>query len=197
MRRVLVLALAAAAALAGCGLGAGGEPKDTRLTVTDSFGARPLERLNAPQVGGEETVMRLLQRNAEVGTRYGGRFVQSIDGRAGGRAGGRPIDWFFYVNGVEAEEGAASTRVRSGDRIWWDRHDWGSVSRVPAVVGSFPEPFLHGIDGRRLPVRVECAEAGLQACRDVQRRLTGYEIPASLSRLRSVATRETLRIVVG
>jgi hypothetical protein len=98
---------------------------------------------------------------------------------------------------VEAEKGAASTRVRNGDRIWWDRHDWGSVSRVPAVVGSFPEPFLHGTDGRRLPVRVECAVAGLQACRDVQRRLTAFDIPASLSRPRSVATKETLRIVVG
>jgi hypothetical protein len=199
MRRApaLALALAAAATLAGCGLGAGAEPSDTRLTVTDGYGARPLQRLEAPEVGGEETVMRLLQRNAKVGTRYGGGFVQSIDGRSAGHAGGRPVDWFFYVNGVEAPNGAAATRVRSGDRIWWDRHDWGSVSRVPAVVGSFPEPFLHGIDGRRLPVRVECAEAGLAACKAVQRRLTGYEIPASLGRLRSTATQETLRIVVG
>ena len=29
---------------------------------------------------------------------------------------------------------------------------------VPAVVGSYPEPFLHGIDGRRLPTRIECTE---------------------------------------
>jgi len=197
MRRGLALALAVAATLAGCGLGAGAEPTDTRLTVTDGYGARPLQRFEAPKAGGEETVMRLLQRNAKVATRYGGGFVQSIDGRAGGHAGGRPVDWFFYVNGVEAEKGAAATRVRSGDRIWWDRHDWGSVQRVPAVVGSFPEPFLHGIDGRRLPVRVECAVPGLAACEEVQRRLTRYEIPASLSRPRSVATKETLRIVVG
>jgi hypothetical protein len=196
-RGAALLAVAAAAALAGCGLGAGAEPTDTRLTVTDGYGARPLERLQAPSVGGEETVMRLLQRNAKVATRYGGGFVQSIDGRSGGHAGGRPVDWFFYVNGVEAEKGAAATRVRNGDRIWWDRHDWGSVQRVPAVVGSFPEPFLHGIDGRRLPVRVECADPGLPACDEVQRRLTRYEIPASLSRPRSVATKETLRIVVG
>jgi hypothetical protein len=192
-----LLALLVAAALAGCGLGPGDEPADTRLTVTDGYGARPVQRVEAPEVAGEETVMRLLQRNAKVGTRFGGGFVQSIDGHAGGRAAGRPVDWFFYVNGVEAEEGAAAVRVRDGDRIWWDRHDWGKASRVPAVVGSFPEPFLHGIDGRRLPVRVECAEAGLQACRDVQRRLTAFEIPASLGRLRSVATTDTLRIVVG
>jgi len=192
-----LLALLAATALSGCGLGPGDEPADTRLTVTDGFGARPLQRIQAPEVGGEETVMRLLQRNANVGTRFGGGFVQSIDGRSGGRAGGRPIDWFFYINGVEAGEGAAATRVRDGDRIWWDRHDWGTASRVPAVVGSFPEPFAHGIEGRRLPVRVECARTGLQACRTVRDRLVGYDIVAGLGRLRSTATENTLRIVVG
>jgi hypothetical protein len=197
MRRPLVLALAAAAALGGCGLGAGEEPTRTRLTVTDAYGTHPLETFRAPKVTGEETVMRLLQRNAEVTTRYGGGFVQSIDGRSNGRAGGRPVDWFYYVNGVEAEEGAAATRVRSGDRIWWDRHDWGTVQRVPAVVGSFPEPFLHGIAGRRLPVRIECAPGEAQACRAVQSRLTAFGIPAALGALRSVATGKTLRIVVG
>ena len=34
-----------------------------------------------------------------------------------------------------------------------------ACARTPAVVGSFPEPFLHGIDGKRLPVRIECADA--------------------------------------
>ena len=34
--------------------------------------------------------MRLLQRNAKVTTRFGGGFVQSIDGLAGGRDGGAP-----------------------------------------------------------------------------------------------------------
>ena len=30
-------------------------------------------------------------------------------------------------------------------------------SDVRAVVGSFPEPFLSGVDGKRLPVRLDCA----------------------------------------
>ena len=45
--------------------------------------------------------MRLLQRNFDVKTRYGGGFVQQIDGVAGGREGGRRVDWFYYVNGIE------------------------------------------------------------------------------------------------
>jgi uncharacterized protein DUF4430 len=190
-------AVVAALALAGCGLGPGDEPQGTRLTVTDGFGARTLVQRDAPEARGEETVMRLLQRNARVTTRYGGSFVQSIDGRAGGREGGRPVDWFFYVNGVEAGEGAASTTVEDGDRIWWDRHDWGAAMRVPAVVGSFPEPFVNGIGGKRYPVRVECADPGTRACRAVQRRLTDEDIPAAAGRLRTVAAMTTLRVVVG
>jgi hypothetical protein len=196
IRRLAALALAAAA-LVGCGVGPGKQPSETTLTVTDSFGAVALRELRDPQVGGSETVMRLLQRNAKVTTRYGGGFVQSIDGRGGGREDGRPVDWFFYVNGVEASEGAAATRLRSGDRVWWDRHDWGAAMRVPAVVGSFPEPFVHGLNGKRLPVRVECARGGDPACRAVQRRLAGYGVPAALGGLRTVATVDTLRIVVG
>ncbi len=113
--------------------------------------------------------MSLLMRNARVATRYSGGFVQSIDGVAGGREGGQPVDWFYYVNGVEAAKGAAATNVHPGDHIWWDRHDWSETDDVPAVVGSFPEPFLNGLEGKRLPVRVECADAGGEACRDRDR----------------------------
>src|SRR5215211_8237825 len=123
-------------------------------------------------------ILRLLQRNAKVTTRFGGGFVQSIDGVAGGRSGGRPFDWFYYVNGVEASQGAAATRLHPGDRVWWDRHDWGAAQRVPAVVGSFPEPFLHGIGGRRLPVRVECVDPSAPACDTVFERLAGLGVPA-------------------
>ena len=56
--------------------------------------------------------MRLLQRNFEVETRYGGGFVQEIEGVAGGREGGRRVDWFYYVNGIEADEGAAERKRR-------------------------------------------------------------------------------------
>ena len=193
----IAVALALSLALAGCGLGAGDEPAGTKLTITRDFGARALRDLDAPKVGGDETVMRLLQRNAKVSTRYGGGFVQSIDGLAGGRRGGRPFDWFYYVNGVEASRGAAATGLRPGDRIWWDRHDWSAAMRVPAVVGSFPEPFVHGIGGRRLPVRVECATPGSEPCKAVSKRLASYDVPVAMGGLLTAHVEETLRILVG
>jgi hypothetical protein len=198
-RRAALLALLGAlpALLAGCGAGAGSTPAATRLTVTQDFGARAQRDFAAPKAAGAETVMRMLQRNAKVTTRYGGGFVQSIDGVAGGRREGRPLDWFFYVNGIESSEGAAAVRLHPGDRVWWDRHDWGAAMRVPAVVGSFPEPFVHGVDGRRLPVRVECADPDTTACDEVFKTLGALGVPAAKGGLRTAQTEQTLRVVVG
>jgi hypothetical protein len=194
---VIALVLGFAAAASGCGLGAGDEPAGTKLTITRDFGSKPLRELDAPKVGGDETVMRVLQRNAKVSTRYGGGFVQSIDGLGAGRRGGRPFDWFYYVNGVEASRGATATGLRPGDRIWWDRHDWSATMRVPAVIGSFPEPFVHGIGGKRLPVRVECATPGSDPCKQVSKRLASYDVPVATGGLLTAHVEETLRILVG
>jgi len=204
MTRRLALAIAwlalAAWALpaSGCGVGAGEETAgEGSLTVTRSFGEESLGRRTTAGASESETVIRLLQRDFEVGTRYGGNFVQEIDGVAGGREDGRRVDWFYYVNGIEAEVGAGERRVAAGDRIWWDHHDWSAAMRIPAVVGSFPEPFGSGSEGRRLPVRLVClAEGG--ACDEVETRLAeaGIEDTAR-SVLELSAGREVLRVLVG
>jgi hypothetical protein len=187
-----------AALLSGCGLGAGKAPSAVGLLVTRDFGASVVRGAAAPKVRGQETVMSLLTRNANVATRYSGGFVQSIDGVAGGQEGSEPVDWFYYVNGIEASKGAASTNVHAGDQIWWDRHDWSQTDDVPAVVGSFPQPFLNGIGGKRLPVRVECADATGAACRTVTKRLRAQGVPAAVSALGSGAgATQTLRVTVG
>jgi hypothetical protein len=188
----------AAVSVAGCGLGAGRAPSTVHLLVTRDFGATVVHSWSAPTVRGEETVMSLLMRNANVATRYGGGFVESIDGLSGGEAQGQPVDWFYYVNGVEAREGAASTNVQPGDHIWWDRHNWSQTDSVPAVVGSFPEPFLNGLGGKRLPVRVECADAAGSACGAVSGQLRMLGVPAARAALGSGGSAaQTLRVVVA
>jgi hypothetical protein len=191
--------LLCALAIAGCGVGAG-ETKEggAQLLVTRDFGG---ERLGQTQLGGlrdGETVMRALQREFDVKTRYGGNFVQAIDELEGGREDGRAVDWFYYVNGVEAEEGAGSREVSPGDRVWWDRHDWGEAMRIPAVVGSYPEPFLNGIEGERLPVRLDCAKAAERECQQVQDRLVAAGVTnASVAGLGGQVGDMTLRILIG
>lgn len=196
MRRAALLL--AALALGGCGLGAGSRVGGVSEIVTRDFGHVALPGSPATyDAPGAETAMRALERRFKVTTRYGGGFVQSIGGLAGGTHGGRPVDWFYYVNGVEAPKGAASTPLHDGDVVWWDHHDWGAAQRVPAVVGAFPEPFVHGIDGRRLPTRVECA-AGVEAdCQLVERELGGHGVIAGEAPVATRAGDELLRVLVG
>lgn len=185
-------------ALAACGVGPGKGSGDVRLLVTRDFGTRQVGDVPAAQAPGSETVMRYLQRNFTVRTRYGGGFVQSIDGLAGGHDRGRPVDWFFSVNGVEATQGAGAIKLHPGDRVWWDRHDWSATMRVPAVVGSYPEPFLHGSDGKRWPVRIECARGGAtSACDAVAKRLGDDGILAAQSTTGAEGGQDTLRVLVG
>jgi hypothetical protein len=141
---LILLGVLAAAVLAACGAGAGAPSTDARLLVTRDFGRTALLRTDHPELRGADTVMRMLQRNAKVTTRFGGGFVQSVDGIEGGQRAGRPVDWFFYVDGVLSERGAGDVRVEDGAAIWWDHHDWGSGPAAgSAVVGSFPAPFAH------------------------------------------------------
>lgn len=198
-RRVpaLTAGLAALCALAGCGLGPGPTPGGVRLAVTEGFGGQVIGMSSAPTIKGQETVMSLLMRNYDVKTRYGGGFVESIDGRSGGTQGEGPSDWFYYVNGVEAPKGAAETNVQGGDRIWWDLHDWAQTDSVPAVVGSYPEPFLNGIEGKRYPLREECSEPSGAACATVRKRLTALGVPVALAAMSSEEVQLTLRVVVG
>jgi hypothetical protein len=191
---LLLLALLAS----GCGLGAGeSEGGGATLTVTRDFGTREVGTGTSDPIPGGETVMRMLQRGFEVETRYGGGFVQSINGIAGGQEGGRPVDWFFYVNGILADQGATAQKLTAGDDIWWDHHDWGATADVRAVVGAFPEPFVTGVDGKRLPVRLDCADAESDACDEVAARLDEAGVKAGRSSAAGFGGEGLLRIKVG
>ncbi len=188
---------AAAAALGGCGLGPGEAPETpVGLTVTRDFGARPLLAREDAKVSGADTVLRVTQRNANVGTRFGGEFVHAIAGVSGGRRDGRPVDWFIYLDGILTEQGAGGLRVRGGERIWWDHHEWGLTPDVPAVVGSFPEPFRHGAGGRT-PVKVQCEAPSSPACDGVVSRLGGLGVETTRGALRRSERDASLRILVG
>jgi hypothetical protein len=192
------LLVLAGLAAGGCTVGAG-EPdsEGATLTVTRDFGRRVLLEQRADTVPGGETVMRFLQRRTDVDTGYGGRFVDAIAGLRSGRARGERRDWFYYVNGTEADTGAAEREVEGGDRVWWDYRDWAAAMRVPAVVGSFPEPFAHGAEGKRFPVRIDCAPDAASACEEVAGRLERAGIAPSTAAVGSPSGDELLRLVVG
>jgi hypothetical protein len=143
--RRLALVLAAAA-LAGCG---GGESGKATLWVTRDRGSEVILNREIP---AGLTAMQALDRVTDIDTRYGGRFVQAINGIEGSFDQRR--DWFYFINGYEGDRSAAEYRLQPGDVEWWDFRSWKGRMSQPLVVGAFPEPFLHGFDGKTLPARV-------------------------------------------
>jgi hypothetical protein len=116
--------------------------------------------LHAATVPAGESALQALDRVASVKTRFGGRYVRSVDGvdEHGQRS------WFYYVNGYLADRSAADYRLRAGDLVWWDYRPWRNPAQDPLVVGAFPQPFLGGYDGhRRRTVIVSADPGGLRA----------------------------------
>jgi hypothetical protein len=200
--RTVVAAVGIAATTTGCGFGPGPSSEgEATLTITHDYGAEKVLETSESDPAESETVLRFLDREADITTRYGGGFVQSIDGVAGAVTGGRTSDWFFFVNGVESDVGAAEVAVRGGDRIWWDYRDWSNAMRAPAVVGSWPEPFAQASAGAdRRPVRVVCA-GRKSACGKVAERLGDEGVDASIESPQSGARAEReapgMRLLVG
>jgi hypothetical protein len=189
--------LFAALLLAGCGIGPGEQRSGgAQVRVTRDFGRTELHQASTKTISDGQTVMRLTEAKFDVDTRYGGRFVQSIDGLKGSGATGQR-DWFFFVNGVESEVGAAEYDLSPGDRIQWDYRPWDVAMREPAIVGAFPEPFKSGLNGRRRPVRVECDDASSQPCKDAKDTLEKVDVPASGSALGAPGTEKVTRLVVA
>ena len=166
-RRCLAL-LVLLFALAGCG-GGGGESggATASLWVTRDGGAKVMLNTSVP---AGSSVLQALDREADIETRYGGRFVQSIEGVEGDL--GKQRDWFFFVNGIEPGLGAGDVMLRPGDVAWWDHRSWAVRMAEPVVVGAFPEPFVHGWQGRRRPVELRLP-AGFEEDAPALRHLLG------------------------
>jgi len=184
--------LLAALAIAGCGLGPGAEVGSVSLSVTREFGAEPVVE-DAVKANESDTVMRVLEGSASIETRYGGGYVKSIEGVAETQRGGDPYDWFFFVDGIESPIGAAEYPLKGGERIWWDFRDWKATNHVPAVVGSWPAPFVGGYEGEPHPVAVECEGGAVQdACEEVEAALEAEGV-----KLAKGTPDSAIRVLVG
>jgi hypothetical protein len=187
---IALLLCGAAIVAAGCGLGAGAGVGQVDLTVTREFGTVKVSE-SSGEANESDTVMRFLEGQDEIATRYGGGYVKSIDGVAESEHGGHPYDWFFYVNGIESPIGAAEVSLEGGERVWWDYHDWSATEHIPAVVGSWPAPFTTGWEGHTPVVVVEC-DGGGAACGEVEGALEAEGV-----KLASGSPQGAIRVLVG
>jgi hypothetical protein len=154
LRRLLpVLACAALLLVAGCAgvrsseqtPAAGGKPPaagELRLVVSRDYGARVLKDIIVPARAGM-TVMRLLAEHTQVDTKYGGGFIQGIDGLESsfGGSSADAADWFFWVDGAMGTVGAGDAALHGGQTVWWDYHRWDGAMYIPGALDAFPAPF--------------------------------------------------------
>ena len=109
MKRALLLVCALL--LSGCGHERAGSGSAS-LWVTRDRGATVVLVKTVP---AGLTAMQALDRELDVDTAYGGRFVQSIDGVEGDVSKQR--DWFWFLNGIESDVSAADYKLRPGDAV--------------------------------------------------------------------------------
>lgn len=194
MKRVLLVALLATV-VTGCGRKAevptGGR---VSVTVSQDFGETHLAPTSSQTASAEDTVLDMLS-GAQFEVRATGAAVEEIDGLSAGEQNGKPVEWFSYVNGIATPEGAANRKLYKGDRIWYDHH--GAGSDVRAVVGSFPQPFTTGIDGKKLPIKIVCQTPEDRSCDEVEERLNAAGIGGLTRANLESSVGELLRVIVG
>lgn len=177
--------------LAGCGLAPPAATGPVGLTVTSGFGSvRLLSGRHAVPATGD-TVSKLLAGPLRLSGDGAGNLRAVLGRRAGGGSG-----WFLYVNGIAVLTAPAHTVLHPGDRVWLDLHPT-AAGQVRAVVGAFPDPFVHGVAGKRLPATLECAPDTQRACDIVSRALSAIGIPSARQVPGTGSGTDTLGVVVG
>jgi Domain of unknown function (DUF4430) len=157
--------------LAGCG-GSDGDQDGVSLTVTRDFGREVVASAREAELPEDATAQGLLRSETDA-----------------------PADrWAYFVNGVRPDVPAAEYELAPGDRVQFDE---GASPSTRAIVGAFPEPFLHGLEGERRPVRVECDDVESAPCRDAKDALEDAGVPVSGASIGAPGTENVTRLVVA
>jgi len=172
-RALLILAVLLSlltAALSACATetsGYTGSDITVRIVVTQGFGRELMldETLKLP--AGTDA-MNAVRQIADVETAYGGGFVNAINGISSDNV---KKDWLIYANGISMNSGALDYELQQGDTLHFDFRDWGFRIFIPAIIGSFPEPFLHGFEGKVNPTVIVYEGALAETAADLESRL--------------------------
>ncbi len=98
------------------------------IVVSEDNGATVIAKKTVPVVTGE-SLMDYMHQYFTIATAYGDNFMVSINGIRSQWTGvpvnqRQPVDWFLYVNGQQAQVGAADIYPHAGDVDTWDYHRW-------------------------------------------------------------------------
>lgn len=150
-------------------------PYRVNLVVTRDYGHT---KMFGQRVGlvKDEVGMEVMFRNLDIQTAYGGGFVNAINGLESQYtfytgSDRKNLDWFYWVNGILAPVGVAEYRPQTGDEIWWDYHNWDITMFIPAVIGSYPQPFKSGFGGKNPGTVIMYTEAFQEGARQLKQSL--------------------------
>jgi hypothetical protein len=169
---------------------ANGGRSATRLVVTQDYGRSELLAFNGgPFRGSVSDMLGLAHARVDASQKA----LVSINDQTEGA--GRA--WFGYINGVAVSQPLAAQRVEPGDSVQLDlRHTTPPVPSA-GIVGSYPQPFVGGFGGKRVPVRLECQNDGALPCQTVRASLLREGVALSEAPSGTAAGPEVLRVVVG
>lgn len=150
---ILILALLAAC-LTGCRIGSEplAEPVTIHIVATQDFGKELIfdreavieRRMSAQDVLAEVTDFKT-----------DGSYILEFEGLCGNDQ----VYWMYYINGFLSKWFASGYTIQPGDVMVWDFHPWaGAHHGASAIIGSFPEPLLHGYEGETYPTTVVYGE---------------------------------------
>jgi len=116
-----------------------------KLLITQDFGRQVIFDKTV-SLNDKSKVMDILKAHVNVTTKWDDNFISAINGlqTAHSGMGGQRLDWFYYVNGICPNVGASDYQLQNGENVWWDYHVWEMSSSNSAVIGCYPEPFIHG-----------------------------------------------------
>jgi len=121
-----------------------GHSASVKVVVTTDF---------SKEVLLEQSAIDALKMVAKVETKYGGGFINAINGISSEYEGIRKEkkDWFLFINGISSNVGAKDYILRDGDIEHWDFRDWSYHQFIPAIIGDFPQPLLGGYQNKVKP----------------------------------------------
>lgn len=165
------------------------ESIEVNIAITENFG-RELVQENAITISSGSSALDALKSVSQIETKYGGNFVTSINGIKSGFPEDH-YDWFFYVNGFLAKEGASSYIIRNGDSIQWDYHTWESEYHQSAIIGDYPKYFINGYAGDKSPTVIVFENEFLDEASKIKGRLFNeYEINVTMKPIETISVDE-------
>lgn len=136
--------------LSGCRVGSASlaEPVTVEVVATQDFGREIIferEAVIERRMSAQDVLAEVTDFETD------GSYIVEFEGLRGNDK----VYWMYYINGLLSKYFAGGYIIRPGDVMLWDFHPWaGAHHGSSAIIGSFPEPMLHGYEGVTCPTTV-------------------------------------------